>query len=198
MIKEYFAHYFLNEADVAFDFSTGSRQIMSGHSIEPWKVTLIDTGLKTMTGGRVKRIQPFINNETFMLTYGDGVGDINIASLLAFHRKHKKMVTVTAVEPLARFGSLNLEGNTVLSFLEKPKAEERWVSGGFFVMEPGIFNFIPDDSTFLEKSPLEDIAAKGEFQAYKHSGFWYPMDKIADKVYLESLWESGNAPWKIW
>jgi glucose-1-phosphate cytidylyltransferase len=198
MIKEYFAHYFLNEADVTFDFSTESRHIIPGHAVEPWKVTLVNTGLKTMTGGRIKRIQPLIGNETFMLTYGDGVGNINIKSLYEFHRSHKKMATVTAVEPTARFGALNIEGNTVLSFSEKPRGDQGWVSGGFFVMEPDIFNYIPDDSILLEKEPLEQISAKGQLHAYKHTGFWYPMDKISDKVYLESLWESGNAPWKLW
>ena len=199
MIKEYFAHYFLHESNVTFDFSKGNEQIIHGHSAEPWKVTLVDTGLNTMTGGRIKRIQRYVNNETFMLTYGDGVADVNIHKLLAFHKSHGKMVTVTAVQPAGRFGVIDIDkDNNVSSFWEKPKTEASWINGGFFVMEPHIFGYINDDATMLEKIPLEKIAGEGELKAYKHSGFWQCMDKLSDKALLEELWDSGKAPWKIW
>jgi glucose-1-phosphate cytidylyltransferase len=199
MIKEYFDHYFLHESDVTYDFSKGNQQIIHGHSAEPWKVTLVNTGLNTMTGGRVKRIQQYIGNETFLLTYGDGVADIDINKLIEFHNSSKKMVTVTAVQPTGRFGVIDIDqNNQVLNFWEKPKTETSWVSGGFFVMESGIFDCIDGDSTILEKTPLEQIAKKGLLKAYKHSGYWQCMDKMSDKAHLEELWSSGKAPWKIW
>jgi glucose-1-phosphate cytidylyltransferase len=171
MIKEYFDHYFLHESDVTYDFSKGNQQIIHGHSAEPWKVTLVNTGLNTMTGGRVKRIQQYIGDETFLLTYGDGVADIDINKLIEFHRASKKMVTVTAVQPTGRFGVIDIDqNNQVLNFWEKPKTEGSWVSGGFFVMEPGVFDCIDGDSTILEKYPLEQIAKKGLLKAYKQSG----------------------------
>jgi glucose-1-phosphate cytidylyltransferase len=199
MIKEYFDHYFLHESDITYDFSNGNQKVIHGNSAEPWKVTLVNTGLNTMTGGRVKRIQEYVNNETFMLTYGDGVADIDINHLLAFHRTHGKMATVTAVQPSGRFGVIDIDSNNQVSnFWEKPKTEASWVSGGFFVMEPEIFKYINDDMTVLEKAPLETIAREGSLKAYKHTGFWQCMDKMSDKAYLEDLWSSGKAPWRKW
>jgi glucose-1-phosphate cytidylyltransferase len=199
IIKEYFAHYFLHESDVTFDFSKGNEQIIHGHFAEPWKVTLVDTGENTMTGGRVKRIQKYVNNETFMLTYGDGIANVDIHKLLAFHKSHGKIATVTAVQPAGRFGVIDIDtNNTVSSFWEKPKTEASWVNGGFFMLEPQVFNYINDDTTMFEKTPLEKIAKEGELKAYKHSGFWQCMDKMSDKALLEDLWNSEKAPWKLW
>jgi glucose-1-phosphate cytidylyltransferase len=199
MIKEYFAHYFLHESDVTYDFSKGNQQIIHSHSAEPWKVTLVDTGLNTMTGGRIKRIQEYVNNETFLLTYGDGVVDIDIHKLLLFHKAHGKKVTVTAVQPAGRFGVIDIDKNdSVSNFWEKSITEASWVSGGFFVLEPDIFNSIKGDATVFEKTSLVSIAKQGELKAYKHRGFWQCMDKLSDKALLEELWNSGKAPWKIW
>ncbi len=199
MIKEYFAHYFLHESDVTFDFSDGNRQIVHGQSAEPWKVTLVDTGLTTMTGGRLKRVQKYIGNETFMLTYGDGVGDIPINGLIDFHRQHGKMVTVTAVLPGGRFGMLEINQDaTVTNFSEKQQGDGGWINGGFFVLQPEIFNYLGGDDVIFEKEPLMKIAREGKLKAYLHSGFWQCMDKMSDKQLLESLWESPRAPWKLW
>jgi glucose-1-phosphate cytidylyltransferase len=166
---------------------------------EPWKITLVDTGDETMTGGRVKRIQRYIGDETFMLTYGDGVADINIHELVNFHRKHGKDATLTATQPQGRFGALDLDGNNrVLSFREKPSAEGAWINGGFFVMEPAVFSYIEGDRTVLEREPLENLTKDGELIAYRHKGFWQPMDTIRDKNHLENLWLAEKAPWKIW
>jgi glucose-1-phosphate cytidylyltransferase len=199
IIKEYFDHYFLHESDVTYDFTKGKNQVVHSHSAEPWEVTLVNTGLNTMTGGRVKRIQQFIGNESFMLTYGDGVANIDIKGLLTFHKSHGKMVTVTAVQPVGRFGVIDINSESqVMNFWEKPQNEASWISGGFFVMEPEIFKYIAEDSTILEKTPLEKIAGEGQLKAYKHFGFWQCMDKMSDKAHLEELWDSGKAPWKIW
>jgi glucose-1-phosphate cytidylyltransferase len=199
MIKEYFAHYFLHESDVTFDFTKGNEQTIHGHFAEPWKVTLVDTGLNTMTGGRIQRIHKYVNNETFMLTYGDGIADVNIHTLLAFHGSHGKKATVTAVQPAGRFGVIDIDkSNTVSNFWEKPKTEASWINGGFFVIEPGIFGAIKDDGTIFEKTSLVTIAEEGELKAYKHHGFWQCMDKLSDKAVLEELWNSGKAPWKTW
>jgi glucose-1-phosphate cytidylyltransferase len=199
MIKEYFDHYFLHESDVTYDFSSDNKQIVHGHSAEPWKVTLVDTGLNTMTGGRVKRIQKYIPDETFMLTYGDGLCNIDINKLIDFHKGHGKVATVTATQPSGRFGVLRI-GNDgqVERFVEKPEGDMTWISGGFFVMNKRIFDFLENDTTILEKNPLETISQQGELKAFKHTGFWHPMDKMSDKVYLENLWNDNNAPWKIW
>jgi len=199
-IKEYFAHYFLHESDVTFDFRNNNQLITHQHSAEPWRVTLVNTGLDTMTGGRVKRIQPYVGQEPFMLTYGDGVSDVNIAELVQFHGKHGRAATVTAVQPVGRFGALNLtEQSVVRGFQEKPKGDGAWVNGGFFVFEPNVFRYIADDdTTVLEKEPLQQLAADDELVAFKHDGFWQPMDTLRDKTYLESLWNSGQAPWRIW
>jgi glucose-1-phosphate cytidylyltransferase len=199
VIKEYFAHYFLHESDVTFDFSNSNKQIIHTYLAEPWKVTLVNTGLETMTGGRVKRIQPYINDEPFMLTYGDGVSDVNIAELAKFHLSHGKMVTVTTTQPSGRFGAINIDsGNQVQSFIEKPKGDGTWVNAGFFMIQPGFFQYIKDDSIMLEREPLERVARDGNLMAYKHTGFWQPMDTMRDKSLLENLWQSGHAPWKRW
>jgi glucose-1-phosphate cytidylyltransferase len=198
IIKEYFANYFLHQSDVTFDMGENKMTIHNSQA-EPWKVTLVDTGGDTMTGGRVKRIKNYLNNEAFLLTYGDGVGDINITEVVTFHRNHGKYLTVSAVQPTGRFGSLSIaDSNEVISFLEKPKGDGAWINGGFFVCQPEIIDYIEGDKTMLEGEPLENIAKDGQMVAYKHTGFWKPMDTLRDKQELENLWDSGNAPWKNW
>jgi glucose-1-phosphate cytidylyltransferase len=198
-LKEYFAHYFLHESDLTFDFRNGNKRVIHHHSAEPWTVTLVDTGLETMTGGRVKRIREYVGNETFMLTYGDGVCDVNVNSLVSFHKEHGKVATLTSTQPSGRFGALGLtDSYQVSSFQEKPKGDGSWVNAGFFVLEPEIFDYIEGDSTVLELGPLETLARKGELFAYKHNGFWQPMDTVRDKALLEEYWSKGNAPWKRW
>ncbi|OGW39360.1 MAG: glucose-1-phosphate cytidylyltransferase [Nitrospirae bacterium GWD2_57_9] len=198
MIKEYFSNYFLHMSDVTFDMNHNSMEVHQRYA-EPWKVTLVDTGMETMTGGRIKRVAPYIGKETFMLTYGDGVSDINIADLVKFHKVHGKKATVTATQPSGRFGALNLgDRETVASFQEKPAGDGSWINGGFFVLEPAMLDLIEGDSTVLEKEPLERLAATEQLVAYKHRGFWYAMDTLRDKNHLEALWQSGRAPWKIW
>jgi len=198
MIKEYFANYTLHMSDVTFNLKTGETIIQRSNS-EDWKVTLIDTGLNTMTGGRIKRIKKFIGNKTFMLTYGDGVSDVNIEKLVDFHKKNHKYATLTAVQPLGKFGALSL-GNLdkVNKFTEKLAGDGSWINGGFFVLEPAIFDYIEGDNTFWEREPLEKLAKDGQLIAYKHFGFWRCMDTLRDKRELEELWESGNPPWKVW
>jgi glucose-1-phosphate cytidylyltransferase len=200
VIKEYFANYFLNHSNITFDFTDHNKLIYNEVCAEPWKVTLVGTGLETMTGGRIKRILPYIGNETFMLTYGDGVGDVDIKELVSFHKSHGKIATVTAVRPDIRFGILSIEdrSNVVSSFAEKPKSEQYWVNGGFFVLQPEIANYLEDDATVFERKPLETLANEGNLFSYQHTGFWHPVDKLSDKKYLEGLWESNRAPWKIW
>ena len=198
-IKEYFEHYFLHESDITFNFGHESEKIIHNHSAEPWKVTLVNTGLETMTGGRVKRVRNYVGDEPFMLTYGDGVADVNIGDLAAYHKANGKLVTVTAIQPSGRFGSLDLlERNEVRGFQEKPKGDGAWINGGFFVMQPEIFDYIADDTTVLEQEPLEKVASSGELIAYKHESFWQPMDSMRDKIKLNELWDSGKAPWKVW
>lgn len=198
-IKDYFANYFIHESDVTFDFRFSNQKIIHTHCAEPWSVTLVNTGLETMTGGRVKRIQPYVGSEPFMLTYGDGVADINIHELLDFHKSHGKLVTITASQPGGRFGALNLdEANRVCGFKEKPKGDGSWVSAGFFVMQPEIFDYIAGDHIILEHEPLENLAKAEQLVAYKHPGFWQPMDTIRDKNHLEELWQDGRAPWNVW
>ena len=198
VIKEYFANYFLHTSDVTFDIEHNKMEVHQKYA-EPWKVTLIDTGDQTMTGGRVKRIQSYMNEEPFLLTYGDGVADVNIAQLIAFHRAHRKHVTVTATQPIGRFGALTLEkDNVVRSFMEKPVGDGGWINGGFFVMQPDVFRYIADDSTTLEREPMEKLAGEGELVAFKHHGFWQAMDMLRDKNHLEDLWVSNKAPWKLW
>ncbi|HBZ83691.1 MULTISPECIES: glucose-1-phosphate cytidylyltransferase [Brevibacillus] len=197
MIKEYFAHYFLHQSDVTFDFRRGNEMILHNRCQDPWKVTLIDTGKDTMTGGRIKRIQPFVGEEPFMLTYGDGVGNIDIAALVAFHQSHGKLATITAVQPPGRFGALDLEADgQVKGFQEKPSGDGGWINAGFFVLQPEVFSYLGDDATVFEQAPLERLAQSGKLAAYRHSGFWQPMDTMRDKNYLESLWKSGKAEWR--
>ncbi len=198
MIKEYFSNYFLHMSDVTFDMEHNSMKVHQKYA-EPWKVTLVDTGTDSMTGGRIKRVQPYIGGETFLLTYGDGLSDVKIDRIVAFHKKHGKLATVTATQPSGRFGALNLDASEkVVSFQEKPAGDRSWINGGFFVFEPGMLDFIADDGTILEKEPLERLAHDGQLMAYKHAGFWYAMDTLRDKNHLESLWQAGNAPWKVW
>jgi glucose-1-phosphate cytidylyltransferase len=199
LIKEYFSNYFLHNSDVTFDLC---EQAMTVHqnTVEPWKVTLVDTGAETQTGGRVKRVAPYLDGERFLLTYGDGVADVDLAALLTCHEARSRLATVTAVQPPGRFGALELaeDDETVRSFAEKPRGDGAWMNGGFFVLEPGVLDYIEGDRTLLEKGPLERLAAAGELGAYRHRGFWQPMDTLRDKRTLEELWESGAAPWKIW
>lgn len=198
-IKEYFAHYFLHESDVTFDFRNQNERMVHNHSAEPWRVTLVDTGLNTMTGGRVRRIKDYIGNEPFMLTYGDGVSDVNISKLVEYHQLHGRLATVTSIQPAGRFGALDLDSdNLIHGFKEKPKGDYAWINGGFFVFQSEVFDFIDGDSTILEREPLERLATDGELVAYKHHGFWSPMDTLRDKQMLEELWISGDAPWKVW
>jgi glucose-1-phosphate cytidylyltransferase len=198
VIKEYFANYFLHQADVTFDLYKNSMDIHHSHA-EPWKITLIDTGLNTMTGGRIKRIQPYIDGP-FLLTYGDGVGNVNITETVNFHKKHGKKATLTAVQLSGKFGALSISDNlNINSFQEKPKGDGAWINGGFFVLEPSVFDYIREgDQTIWERKPLETLANENELIAYKHSGFWQPMDTLRDKMDLESKWNSGNAEWKLW
>jgi glucose-1-phosphate cytidylyltransferase len=197
-LKEYFSNYFLHQSDVTIDIGKNKIEVHNCLA-EPWKVTLIDTGMNTMTGGRIKKIQSYIADKTFMLTYGDGVADVNISQLLEFHKEHGKLATVTVVQPLGRFGVLKLNyNNKVEGFQEKPKDENAWVNGGFFVLETGIFKYLTGDDTTWERKPLESLAMEGELAAYKHTGSWQPMDTLRDKNLLESQWQTGKAPWKIW
>lgn len=198
-IKEYFAHYFLHESDITFDFRNQNERVIHQHSAEPWTVTLVNTGIETMTGGRVKRIQKHIGNEPFLLTYGDGVSNVDINALVAYHRAHGKLATVTSIQPVGRFGALDLsDSNLVTGFQEKPKGDGAWINGGFFVMQPEIFDYLDGDSCILEREPLERLAKGGQLAAYKHGGFWQPMDTVRDKNYLEELWKANAAPWKTW
>lgn len=198
-IKEYFAHYFLHEADVTFDFRTANHQIIHSNHAEPWKVTLANTGIHTMTGGRVKRIQQYVGDETFMLTYGDGVSNVDIGQLVAFHLAHGKCATLTSVQPMGRFGALELgDDNAVRGFQEKPRGDGGWINGGFFVLQPEVFEYIDNDGSIFERGPLETLAKSNELMAYKHEGFWQPMDTLRDKELLESLWQTKQAPWKSW
>lgn len=199
MIKEYFSNYYLYGSDVTFDFSKKNKMIVHNNFSEPWKVTLVDTGLNTMTGGRIKRIQEYIKNESFMLSYGDGVSDVNIAELVKFHKSHEKIATMTAINVEQRFGVLDInKDNVVNSFSEKTDNCGSMINGGFMVLNPQIFDYIEGDSTVFEKTPLETITKMGELMAFKHRGFWKCMDTQRDKRQLEELWESGKAPWKKW
>ncbi len=197
VIKEYFANYFLHSSDLTLDLGSNSMKVL-GSKAEPWKVTLIDTGLETMTGGRIKRIEKYIEGKTFLLTYGDGIGSVDINKLLEFHKSKSKLATVTAVQLEGRFGALNIEkGEDVSSFIEKPRGDGAWINGGFFVLEPGIFRYIKDDFVIWEKDSLEKLAKDDQLNAYKHNGFWKCMDTIRDKIELEQLWDAGDASWKL-
>ncbi len=198
VIKEYFANYFLHLSDVTFDLKNNKMEVHHNES-EPWKVTLVDTGESTMTGGRIKRVGKYIGNEDFCLTYGDGLADINITKLLEFHKAHKKLATVTATQAPGRFGALQFEGSTkIKSFNEKPQGDGNWINGGFFVLSPKILDLIENDQTIWERKPLEHLASEGNLHAFHHSGFWQPMDTLRDKNQLEELWANGKAPWKVW
>lgn len=196
-IKKYMMDFWFLNRDLTVDFSSGAVDAHSGHK-QPWKVDLVDTGQRSMTGGRIKRLRPYLGDSTFMLTWGDGVSTVDLHALLAFHRSHGKLATVTAVRPPARFGCLELESDKVVSFTEKPQTGEGWINGAFFVLEPGIFDYIDDDLTPFEHQPLERLASEGQLMAYRHYGFWQCMDTIRDKARLDELWESGEAPWKLW
>lgn len=196
-VKEYFLNYHSLNSDFTVDLGTGTVQNHKKAAVD-WQVTLVDTGLHTLTGGRVKRLKSFIGNETFMLTYGDGVSNVDISDLIRFHKKHGKMVTVTAVHPGARFGEMEIIDNKVMNFQEKPQTTQGWINGGFFVIESGFLDLIDGDKTILERKPLEVAAEMGELVAYQHDGFWQCMDTKRDKDYLEDLWSNNSAPWKIW
>jgi glucose-1-phosphate cytidylyltransferase len=197
MIKEYFANYGLHMSDVTIDIRAGTVTVHRNHA-EDWRISLIDTGERTMTGGRIKRALNFFDDEEFCLTYGDGVSDIDIAGSIAFHRSHGRKSTVTAVRPLSRFGQLVLEGSEVTEFVEKPIEEGGWINGGFFVLNRSIDSYIEGDETIWERGPMERLAAEGEMQAYFHAGFWQPMDTLRDRQYLQELWETQRAPWRTW
>ena len=198
IIKEYFANYFLHMSDVTFDMSRNSMEVHHRNA-EPWKVTLVDTGDQTMTGGRLKRVAPYIeNDELFCLTYGDGLSDVNIGELISFHRATGVMATLTAIYPPGRFGALELSGNKVRRFAEKPQGDGSMINGGFFVLSPKVLSYINGDQTIWEQEPMERLAADGQLAAFKHAGFWQPMDTLRDKQRLEELWEGGNPPWRVW
>lgn len=198
IIKEWFANYFIYNSDITFDFTAKDRIIVHNEYSEPWKVTVVDTGMNTMTGGRIKRISNFVKEETFLMTYGDGLSNINIEELIKFHKQQKKIVTLSAVIPEGRFGVIEIENNLVRSFREKHQDDMGWINGGYMVLEPEIFKYIENDQTVFERQPLEKLAEIGELACYKHKGFWQCMDTLRDKKKLETLWENGRAPWKIW
>lgn len=197
-IKEFFSNYFLHTSDVTFDLKNNKLKIHRNSS-EPWTVTLIDTGLETMIGGRIKKIIPYVKNEKFFcLTYGDGLSDVNIKSLISFHKKNKKLATVTGVQPPGRFGSLKVKGDKVAGFIEKPLGDGGWINGGYFVLSPKINDYIKGDNTIWEKDPMENLAADGELMVFKHKGFWQPMDTLRDKVSLQKIWDQNKAEWRVW
>ena len=197
VIKEYFANYFLHMSDVTFDMEHNAMEVHQRNG-EPWRVTLIDTGEQTMTGGRLKRVKSYVGDADFCMTYGDGVSDVDIRALRHFHADSGKLATITAVQPAGRFGALDVEGDAVRSFVEKPKGDGAWVNGGFFVISPKALDYIDGDGTTWEQEPLARLAAEGQLGAFLHRGFWQPMDTLRDKVLLEDLWQSGRAPWKRW
>jgi glucose-1-phosphate cytidylyltransferase len=197
VIKEYFANYFLHTSDVVFDMANNRMEVLQ-NSAEPWRVTLVDTGEKTMTGGRLKRVKHLLADEPFCFTYGDGVSDVDIAALIAFHKAQGRLATLTAVEPQARFGALDIENGRITRFQEKPQGEGGWVNGGFFVLSPRVIDYVEGDATIWEREPLERLAQEGQLSAYSHRGFWHPMDTLRDRVHLEELWNSGTPPWKVW
>jgi len=197
VIKEYFANYFLHTSDVTFDLSDNS-MLVHARKAEPWKVTLVDTGEATLTGGRLARVRPYLDDEPFCFTYGDGVADVDISKLITFHRSEGRQATLTAVQPPGRFGSLAFERGRVLSFEEKPRGDGNWINGGFFVLDPAVLDLVDGDQCIWEQRPLQTLAETGQLSAYHHKGFWQPMDTLRDKQLLEELWQRGQAPWKVW
>lgn len=196
VVKEYFHNFFVRNSDFTIDLRDGSRTVLHSTGVD-WRIAVVDTGLDVMTGGRIRRLRPLVGDKTFMVTYGDGVSDIDLQALVAFHRRHGKLATVTAVRPPSRFGSLALDGDAVCEFSEKP-ANEGWINGGFFVFEPAVFDYLDGDDTILERDPLERLAAEGQLMAFRHTRFWQPMDTPRDRATLEALWASGAAPWQTW
>ncbi len=196
-IKEYFRNFFIHNSDYIVNLGTGAVDIVSNNGID-WQVAVIDTGLETMTGGRIRRLQQYLDGDSFLATYGDGVANVDLGALVDFHSAHGKLATITAVRPAARFGGLVVEGDSVREFTEKPQTGEGWINGGFFVFEAGVFDYLDGDDSILEREPLERLALDGQLMAYRHDGFWQPMDTLREKVLLESLWNSGDAPWKVW
>ncbi|MGH7554593.1 MAG: glucose-1-phosphate cytidylyltransferase, partial [Longimicrobiales bacterium] len=197
MIKEYFHNVFIHSNDYVVDLKDGSLKVLNTSGTD-WRIGVIDTGLETQTGGRIRRLRSWIGDDTFMVTYGDGLGDVDIRALVEFHQEHGKLATVTAVRPPARFGGLTLDGESVVEFSEKPQVTEGWINGGFFVFEPGVFDYLESDDSVLEREPLERLAGQGELMAYRHASFWQPMDTIREKLLLESMWVGGQAPWRTW
>lgn len=197
VIKEYFANYFLHMSDVTFDMSDNHMEVHHRY-VEPWRVTLVDTGENTLTGGRLKRVRQHLGGDDFCFTYGDGVSDVDLKSLQAFHQGHGRLATVTAIQPPGRYGALNIEGAAVSKFQEKPAGDGAWINGGFFILNPSVIDLIEGDQTSWEARPLVDLATNGQLMAYQHTGFWQAMDTLRDKTHLESLWAQGNAPWKCW
>ncbi|MCM1144034.1 MAG: glucose-1-phosphate cytidylyltransferase [Blautia sp.] len=200
VIKEYFSNYFLHKSDITFDFTTGHNDmIIHDNIVEPWKVTVVDTGLTTMTGGRIKRIGKYLNNEAFMVTYGDGVSDVDISQLVDFHKKHNKIMTLTGIQPEGRFGVMDFVGDDIVAaFREKNKADSGWINGGFIVCQPEVLDYIEGDDTSFEQEPMERLAKEGQLACYRHHGFWQCMDTLRDKDKLEKLWAEDTAPWKVW
>ena len=197
MIKEYFANYFLHMSDVTFDMKDNRMEVHERHA-DPWRVTLVDTGDSTMTGGRLKRVRKYVGDETFCFTYGDGLSDVDLTALVAFHRDSATLATVTAVQPPGRFGALDFDRNLITGFKEKPQGDGGWINGGYFVLAPEVFDFIEGDRSVWEQDPLEQLARKGQLSAFRHYGFWQPMDTLRDRTMLEGLWASERAPWKVW
>jgi len=197
MIKEYFRNYFLHRSDVTIDIKQNKMEVHNKHA-EPWKITLVDTGIDTMTGGRLKRIESYLDDETFCFTYGDGLSNVKIDELISYHKNLNRFATITAIQPPGRFGTLNIESDRVVDFKEKQSGNGNWINGGFFVLEPDVFDFITDDSTIWEREPLEKLSKENQLSAYKHTGFWHPIDTLRDRNYLEKLWNTNNAEWKNW
>jgi glucose-1-phosphate cytidylyltransferase len=197
LIKEYFANYSLHTSDITLDLARNTTEIHRRYA-EPWRITLVDTGEDTQTGGRLGRVRRYVADETFCFTYGDGVSDVDVTALIEFHRRQGRLATVTAVQPPGRFGAMDIEGQRITRFEEKPQGDGSWISGGFFVLEPGVFDYVDGDETVWERGPMERLARDGQMSAYVHRGFWQPMDTLRDKTRLEELWSTGNAPWKVW
>lgn len=197
MVKEYFANYFLHMSDVTFDLVNNRMDVHHQHA-EPWRVTLVDTGDQTQTGGRLKRVKNYLDSETFCFTYGDGLADIDVTAQLAFHRTRANLATMCAVQPPGRFGAIDIQDNRITRFEEKPSGDGSWINGGFFILEPDVLDYIKGDPTIWERDPLEALARDGQLSAYTHTGFWQPMDTLRDKLKLEELWQTGKAPWKVW